>query len=65
MWHFPRAIFDLAIESLKKVKRLKKTQMIAENKVLKWEIDMKDTLKTSCIWKLDVHFEMMDVSKKS
>ena len=39
--------------------------MIAENKVLKWEIDMKDTLKTSCIWKLDVHFEMMDVSKKS
>ena len=49
-------IFDLAIESLNKVKRLKKQRMIAEKKVFKWEINIKDTLKKPCIWKLNVHF---------
>ena len=49
-------IFDLAIESLNKVKRLKKQRMIAEKKVFKWEINIKDTLKKPFIWKLNVHF---------
>ena len=49
-------IFDLAIESLNKVKRLKKQRMIAEKKVFKWEINIKDTLKKACIWDLNVHF---------
>ena len=41
MWHIPREIFDLAIESLNKVSRLE--MMIAEKKVCKWEINIKDT----------------------
>ena len=46
MWHMPKEIFDLAIESLNKVKRLKKPQrVIAEKKVIKWEINIKNTLK--------------------
>ena len=43
MWHVPRDIFDLAIESLNKVRRLER--MMAEKKVCKWEINIKDTLK--------------------
>ena len=39
MWHLPREIFDLAIENLDKVKRLKKIQRaIAEKKAFKWEV---------------------------
>jgi len=63
MWHLPREIFNLVIESLNKV-RLKRTQeVIAEKKAFKWEISIKmrnkfkDSLnKTPCIWKLNVHF---------
>ena len=41
VWYLPREIFNLAIESLNKV-RLKKTQkVIAEKKVFKWEISIK------------------------
>ena len=32
--HLPREIFDLAIESLSKVRRLKKQRLIAEKKTL-------------------------------
>ena len=40
MWHFPREIFDLAIEGLNKI-RLKKTQrVIAVKKAFKWEISV-------------------------
>ena len=36
MWHLPREILDLAIESLNKVGRLKKnTEVITENKAFK------------------------------
>ena len=46
MWHLPREIFGLAIESINTAKRLKKTQtVIAEKKAFKWEINIKDTLK--------------------
>ena len=45
MWHLPREIFDLAIESLGKVKTLKKQRVIAEKKAFKWEINIKDTFK--------------------
>ena len=39
MWHLPREIFDLAIENLDKVTRLKKIQRaIAEKKAFKWEV---------------------------
>ena len=48
MWHLPREIFDLAIEDLSKVRKLKKTQrVIAEKKAFneklfsKWEINIK------------------------
>ena len=45
VWHLPRDIFDLAIESLNKVRRLKKTtEGDAEKKVFKWESNIKDTL---------------------
>ena len=49
VWHLPREIFDLAIENLSKVTRLKKAQrVIAEKKTFKWnekwEINIKDTL---------------------
>ena len=37
MWHLHREIFDLAIEILIKVKRLKKYRVIAEKKAFKWE----------------------------
>ena len=41
MWHLPREIFNLAFESLNKV-RLKKTEeVIAEKKAFKWEISIK------------------------
>ena len=40
MWHLPGEIFDLAIESLNKVRRLKKTEGIAEKKTFKWEINI-------------------------
>jgi len=33
--HLPREIFDLVIESLDKVKRLRKQRVIAEKKVFK------------------------------
>ena len=57
MWRLPREIFDLAFESLNKVKGLKKQEsVIAEKKAFKWEINMKDTLKIPCVWKLNVHF---------
>ena len=45
MWHLPREIFDLAIESLNKVKDWKNTGD-CEKKAFKWEINIKDTLKT-------------------
>ena len=41
MWDLPREIFDLAIESLNKVRRLKKQRVIAEKKAFKWEINTK------------------------
>ena len=66
IWHLPREIFGLAIENLNKAKRLKKSQMvIAEWKHLKWEINIKDTLKTPCIWELNVHFKWWGLSEKS
>ena len=41
MWHLTREIFNLATESLNKV-RLKKTQRVtAEKKAFKWEIGIK------------------------
>ena len=46
-----REDYDLAIESLNKVKRLKKLRVVAEKKAFKWEINIKDILKTSCIWR--------------
>ena len=62
MWQLPKEIFDLATETLNKV-RLEKTQtVIAEKKefkklLSKWEINSKDILnKILCIWKLNVHF---------
>ena len=48
VWHLPREIFDLAIESLNKVRRLKKShRVIAEKKAFKWAIIIEDTLKNS------------------
>ena len=46
MWHLPREIFDLATESLNKVKDWKNTEGDCEKKAFKWEINIKDTLKT-------------------
>ena len=63
---------NLAIESLNKV-RLKKKQRgwlqrrknLNEKLVSKLAINIKDILnKILCIWKLNVHFQMMSVSKK-
>ena len=49
-------IFDLVIESLNKVKRLKKytgwlqkRKHLNEKLISKWEINIKEILKTSCI----------------
>ena len=62
VWHLPREIFDLAIESFNKIRRLKKHSVIAEKKPfkceanIKWEINIKGTFKTPCIWKLNVYF---------
>ena len=54
---YQERFFDLAIESLDKIKRLKKTlQVIAEKKAFKWEINIKDTLKILRTWQLNVHF---------
>ena len=36
-----REIFDWAIESLKKVKRLKNQKAIAEKEIFKWDINIK------------------------
>ena len=50
MWYLPKDVIDLNIESLKKV-RMKKTQkMIAEKKVCKGEINIKDTLKKAHVF---------------
>ena len=53
MWRLPGEIFDLAIESLNKVRRLKKKQRVlqrrkhlSEKLISKWEINIKDTLET-------------------
>ena len=35
MWHLPREVFDLAIESLNKA------QVIAAKEIFKWEISIK------------------------
>ena len=35
MWHLPREIFDLATESLSKVRRLKNTEVVTEKKAKK------------------------------
>ena len=52
-----------------KVKRLKRhrdwlqsRKHLNERLILKWEIDMKDTLKTPCVWILNVCFYVMGVS---
>ena len=52
-----------AIESFNKVRRLKqrrgwlqKRKHLNEKLISKWEINIKDTLKLPCIWKLNVHF---------
>ena len=56
--HLPREIFDLAIESLNKIRRLKthtgwlqRRKHLNEKWLLTWEIN-KDILKIPCIWKL-------------
>ena len=56
MWHLPRGIFDLSVEILNKVRRLRKHTAIAEKKAFKWEINTRDTLKPPCVWKLNVQF---------
>ena len=56
MWHLPRETFDLAVGNLSKVKTLKKQRVIAEKKVFKWEVNIKDSLKKTYIWKLNVYF---------
>lgn len=63
MWHLPREIFDLAIKSLDEVKRLEKhrgwlhrRKHVNEKLISKLEINIKNTLKKTCIWKLNVHF---------
>ena len=52
VWHLPRDIFDLATESVNKVRRLKKhrgwlqsRKHLNEKLMSKWEINIKDTLK--------------------
>ena len=41
MWHLSRESFEFTVETLSKIRRLKKTQrVIAEKKTLKWEVDM-------------------------
>ena len=63
VWHLLREIFDIAIESLNKVKRLKKNggwlqrrKHLIEKLISKWDVNIKDTLKSPCIWKLNVYF---------
>ena len=62
MWHLSTEIFDLATESLSKAWRLKKHRGWLQRRnrfkweISKWEINIKDTLKNPCIWKLNVHF---------
>ena len=53
MWPLPRKIFDLAIENLNKVRRMKKhrgwlqrRKHLNKNLIPKWEVSIKDTLKT-------------------
>ena len=42
VWHLQGEIFDVPIENLNKVRRLKKIQrVIAEKKTFKWEINIK------------------------
>ena len=52
MWHLSRDIFDLAIESLNKVKRMKKhrgwlqrTKHLNQKSISKLEINIEDTFK--------------------
>ena len=40
MWHLPRQVFDLAIESLNSSKT-EKNRVIAEKKAFKWYINIK------------------------
>ena len=58
MWYLPREIFDLAIESLNKFRRMKNTQrVIVEKKAFKWEINIWDTLNEfPRISNLNIHF---------
>ena len=53
VWHLPRELCDLAIENLNKVRRLKnhggwlqRRKHLNEKIMSKWEINIKDTLKT-------------------
>ena len=41
MWHSPREIFNLAIESFNKDRRLENWRVIAEKKAFNWEIKIK------------------------
>ena len=41
MWHFPREIFNLAIESFNKDRRLENQRVTAEKKAFNWEIKIK------------------------
>ena len=50
MWHLPREIFDLAIESLNKVKDWKNTDGDCEKKAFKWEINIKILKKPKSKW---------------
>ena len=62
-YNLPREIFDLAIESLNKVTRLKKhrgwlqgRKHLNEKLISKWEINIKGTLKMPWTWKLNIDF---------
>ena len=44
MWHLPRKIFDLAIETLSKIRRLKKQRVTVEKKAFNWEINIRTGL---------------------
>ena len=50
--------------NLTAVLKEKAQRVIEEKKASKWEINIKDTLKTLGIWKLNIHFYMMGISKK-
>ena len=56
MWHLPREIFYLTIESLNEIKSEETQRVIVKKKASKWEISIKGALKISCIWILNVHF---------